>query len=110
MYSITDTILQTDRGIIYVGQHEYDHDAQQVFSKLINYYLNSRIEDIVSNDILQYITFVKFGQGKWRGTAVSFISHWKEQVSQYNKLVEEEEEIQDKLKNNLLKSSFVYVV
>ena len=27
MYNIADTILQTDRGIVYVGQHEHDHDA-----------------------------------------------------------------------------------
>ena len=46
MYSIADTILQTDRGIVFVGQHEHDHDAQQVFAKLINYYLNSRNADI----------------------------------------------------------------
>ena len=98
MYNIADTILQTDRGMVFVGQHEHDHDAQKVFAKLINYYLNSRIADIESNEILQYITSAKFGQGKWRGTAVSFNSHWEEQVHQYNKLVAEEEEIQDKLK------------
>ena len=110
MYSIADTILQTDRGIVFVGQHEHDHNDQQVFAKLINYYLNSRIADIESNDILQYITSTRFGQGKWRRTAVSFISHRKEQVRQYNKLVEKDEEIQNKLKHSLLKTAVADVV
>ena len=38
-----------------------------------------------------------------------FISHWEEQVRQYNKLVSEEEEIQDKLKHNILKSALADV-
>ena len=59
--------------------------------------------------MIQYITSARFGQGKWRGTAFSFISHWEEQVSQYNKLVSEEEEIQDRLKHNILKSSVANV-
>ena len=105
MYSTADTILQTDNDIVFVGQYENDYDAQQVISKLINNYHNSRNADIESNEILQYITSARFGQGKWRGTAVSFISHLEEQVRQYNKLVEEEEEIQDKLKHNILKSA-----
>ena len=78
MYSIADTILQTDSGIVFVRQHKHDHDDQKVFVKLINYYLNSRIIDTESNDLLQYVTSTKFGQVKWRGTTIIFISHWEE--------------------------------
>ena len=36
MYLVDMTILKTDRGIVFVGQHETDRDAQKVFEKVIN--------------------------------------------------------------------------
>ena len=38
MYHVDDTILQTDRGIVFVGENEEDQDAQKVFQKLFNFY------------------------------------------------------------------------
>ena len=40
MYLVAMTILKTDRGTVFVGQHETDRDAQQVFKKVINFYLH----------------------------------------------------------------------
>ena len=77
IYAVADRILKTNRGIVYLGQHEDTMDAQQVFSKTIKHYTTSRIADISASDILAYLTTMKLGSGKWNGTAVSFISHWQ---------------------------------
>ena len=43
MYLVAIKILQTDRGIFFVGQHKVDRDAQKVFEKVIAFYTDSRI-------------------------------------------------------------------
>ena len=63
MYLVTITILKKDRSIGYVGQHEVDRDAQKVFEKVLNFYLNSRTADIDKDATLNYITSVKLGSG-----------------------------------------------
>ena len=82
------TILKTDCGIVFVGQHESDRDAQKVFQKVIDFYLHFRTADIDASYTLKYITSSKLGEATWNGTAVGFISHWQEQVRQYNKIVD----------------------
>ena len=75
MYLVAMTILKTDRGIVFVGQHEVDRNAQQVFKKVINFYLHSRTAEIDTSSTLKYITSSKLGEGTWNGTTVGFISH-----------------------------------
>ena len=82
MYFVAINILQTDRGVVFVGKHEAYRDAQKVFEKVITFYTDSRNSDIDSTDILKYITSARLGTGNWNGTIVSFISHWKEQFRQ----------------------------
>ena len=69
------TILKTDRVIVFVGQHEAYRDAQQVFKKIINFYLQSRTVDMDASSTLKYITSAKLGECTWNGTTVGFISH-----------------------------------
>jgi len=47
---------------------------------------SSTSAEIKANSLLQYITFVKFDDGKWRGTSKDFIIHWCEQLWQYSTL------------------------
>ena len=75
MYLVAINILQTDRGVVFVGQHETDRDAQIVFDTVITFYTDSRNSDIDSTDILKYITSARLGTGNWNRTTVSFISH-----------------------------------
>ena len=105
MYLVAMTILKTDRGIVFVGQHEVDRDAQQVFKKVINFYLHSRTADIDASAILKYITSAKLGEGTWKGTTVGFISHWQEQVRQYNKIVDNADVIGPTLMHTMLKTA-----
>ena len=41
MYHVAYTILQTDRGIVFVGEHEVDQDTQKVFQKTFLFILKS---------------------------------------------------------------------
>ena len=74
MYLVAITI--SDRGIVYVGQHEADRDAQKVFEKVLNFYLNSRTADIDADATLKYITSTKIGSGHWIRSLVAFILHF----------------------------------
>jgi len=47
---------------------------------------NSTSAEIKANAHLQYITSIKYDDGKWRGTSKAFIIHWCEQLWQYNQL------------------------
>ena len=105
MYLVAMTILKTDRGIVFVGEHEVDRDAQQVFKKVIDFYLHSRTADIDASASLKYITSAKLGEGTWNGTTVGFISHWQEQVRQYNKIVDEVDVIGPNLMHTMLKTA-----
>ena len=99
------TILKTDHGIVFVGQHEADRDEQKVFQKVIDFYLHSRTSDIDASSTLKYITSAKLGEGTWNGTTVGFISHWQEQVRQYNKVVDEIDVIRPNLMHTMLKTA-----
>ena len=44
--------------------------------------------EIKSSDILAYITYTKFDDGKWRGTLREYIAHWCEQVQAYERVSE----------------------
>ena len=105
MYLVAMTTLKTDRGIVFVGEHEHDRDAQKVFEKVINFYLHSRTADIDASSTLKYITSAKLGEGSWNGTTVAFISHWQEQVRQYNKIVDEVDVIGPTLMHTMLKTA-----
>ena len=106
MYLVATKILLTNYGVVYVGQHEAEKDVQQIFEKVIYFYLHSRTADIDASNYLTYITSEKFGIGNWNGTAVNFISHWQEQVREYNNLMEnEEDQLSNNLKHTMLKTA-----
>ena len=105
MYLVAINIFQTDRGVVFVGQHEADRDAHKVFEKVITFYTDSRNSDIDSTDILKYITSARIRTGNWNGTTVSFISHWQEQIRLYNKIVDDKKTIGSELMHTLLKNA-----
>ena len=88
-----------------MGQHEDTMDAQKVFSKTIKHYTTSIIADISASDILAYLATMKFGSGKWNGTAVSLIYHWQEQARLYDDIVGRTNSLTDIVKLTLLKNS-----
>ena len=70
MYQVADRILQTDRGIVFVGQYATVFDAQKFFAKTLVHYFMSRTADIDASQYLTYITTAKFNPSTWNGTAI----------------------------------------
>ena len=87
MYLVAMTIQKTDRDIVFVGEHEADRDAQKVFQKVIDFYLNSRIAGIDSSSTLKYITSSKLGESTWNGATLGFIYHRQEQGGSITRLL-----------------------
>lgn len=87
MYSVLVRIIQTDKGKAFVRQHQADHDAQQVYSKLRDHALNSVKASLDSSTLLGYLTTAKLGVDTWKGTTLGFILHWLEQARLYNDMI-----------------------
>jgi len=63
-----------------------NRQVQDIWCNITNAAKASTSAEIKANSLLQYITSVKFEDGKWRGTSKDFIVHWCEQLRQYNTL------------------------
>ena len=78
-YSVLNDCLLTDFGKTLVREHLKDMDAQTVYSKLCDYHENSTKAKLSASELLSYITTARY-DSRWRGTATSFILHWKNQL------------------------------
>jgi len=87
MFAVFERTLQTDTGKAIVRDHEDDADAQEVYTKVIAYYLKSTKASLDSSTLLSYITSVRLGSGMWKGPTYSFVLHWQDKVRLYEKQV-----------------------
>jgi len=55
-------------------------EVQIIWGKFISACKNSSAAEIKANSLLQYITSMKFDDGKWRGSSKSFIINWCDQL------------------------------
>jgi hypothetical protein len=100
MYSVFEEKLKSHKGKSLVQDYEDTRDAQALYSTLKRHTKQSTEAHISSDMLLEYMT----GPGNWRGTVYSFVLHWKEQVSYYEKL--ELEDIAPKQKLRTLKNTY----
>jgi len=63
-----------------------NQQVQDIWRDMTNATKASTLAEIKANSLLQYITSVKFDDGKWRGMSKDFIVHWCKQLCQYNTL------------------------
>jgi len=63
-----------------------NRQVQDIWRDITNATEASTSAEIKANSLLQYITSVKFDNGKWRGTSKEFIVHWCKQLHQDNTL------------------------
>jgi hypothetical protein len=89
MYSVFEEKLKSDKGKSLVQDYEDTRNTQALYTALKLHATQSTAAHISGDTMLKYITSARF-TGDWRGTAYSFILHWKEQVSYYKKLVLED--------------------
>ena len=85
MYAVFEDHLKTDTGKSLVSRYEGSHDAQSVYKELLKHAKSSTAAQLSGDTLLKYITSARF-PGNWRGTSHGIVLHWKEQVTQYEKL------------------------
>ena len=85
MYAVFEEHLKTDKGKSLVSRFEDTRDAQSIYRELKKHAQNSTAAQISGDTLLKYITAARY-PGNWRGTSYAFVLHWKEQVTQYEKL------------------------
>jgi hypothetical protein len=107
MYSVFEEKLKSDKGKSLVQEYEDTRNAQALYTALKRHAKQSTAAHISGDTLLKYITSARF-PGNWRGTAYSFVLHWKEQVSYYEKV--ELEDIPPKQKLRMLKNTVADVI
>jgi len=66
--------------------NQNNRQVQDIWEEITFACENSTSVEIKANVLLQYITSIKYDDGKWRGTLKAFIIHWCKQLWQYNQL------------------------
>jgi hypothetical protein len=85
MCAVFEEKLKSNKGKSLVQDYEDTHDDQALYTALKRHARQSTAAYISGDTLLKYITSTRF-PGNRRGTAFSFVLHWKEQVSYYKKL------------------------
>ena len=104
LYKVLADTVKTDQGRTFVREHSKDRNGREVYKKIVEHYTKSTSAQISANDLLQYITSVRIDTN-WKGTAETFILHWKNQVRKYEDIVEVEKQPHDDLKQSLLENA-----
>ena len=58
-YAVLNRVLQTDEGKSYVREHEKDHDAREVYRKLLNFATNSAAAELNKDGLVKFLTTTK---------------------------------------------------
>ena len=102
MYAVFEEHLLTDTGKSLVSAYESTRDAQSVYRELKKHAKSSTAAQLSGDTLLKYITSARY-PGNWKGTSYAFVLHWKEQVSHYEKL--ENEQVPPKQKLRMLQNT-----
>ena len=85
-YTVLDATLKTDMGKALVRKYENTFDAQKIWQEFVADARDSTKAQIVSSDILAYITSAKY-DSTWKGTSNSFILYWINKVREYETFI-----------------------
>jgi hypothetical protein len=102
MYAVFELKLKSDKGKSLFNDYESTRDAQKIFAALKRHAMQLTAAHISGDALLKYITSARF-PGNWRVTSYAFVLHWKEQVSQNERL--ELKDIPPKQKLRMLKNT-----
>ena len=105
MYTVFECTVQISKGKDLVRQHETDFDAQTLYADLLDYLKHSTKGLLAAADILAYLTSARLTPDHWKGTAHDCLLHWKDQMRQYENLVDSADHLTGNVKRTLLESS-----
>jgi hypothetical protein len=105
MYAVFMKTIQTDIGKSFVRAHEKDYNAQQIYTLLLDHASTSTKAAMDSTAIMSYVTSVRLGDGKWRGTSNRFILNWVNQIRKYEAIVPHTDHFSDGVKRSMLENA-----
>ena len=86
LYAVLFDKVQTTRGKAIVRKHRRHADAQAAYAELVSHHTQSVGADISASAIENCITTAKLGDGKFRGNASAFITHFINQMELHDTL------------------------
>jgi hypothetical protein len=105
VFAVFDKILLTDKGKSLVRHYAKTSDAQKVFCDLSLYASSPTMANMEAEDLLKYITSIRFGDGMWKGTAHGFILNWQDKVRQYESILPVKDHFTATVKCNMLENA-----
>ena len=105
LYAVLESKVKTDRGKLIVRKYDQDYDARTVYQELSEHHTKSTKAAMSAAALLSYITSERLGNGQWKGTTEGFITHWQEQVRQYERQVEPSDYFSDGQKRTMLENA-----
>ena len=97
--------LLTDQGKSLVREYADNYDAQRIYSELRSYSLESTKASLDSSNLLTYITSIRLGDGRWKGSMHAFIlHHWQDQVHKHE-WIEPDNISWDKMKRTMIENA-----
>ena len=105
LYAVLETKVKTDRGKLIVRKYDQTFDARAVYLELSEHHTKSTKAAMSAAALLSYITSERLGTGQWKGTAEGFITHWQEQVRQYERQVPMSDHFSDGQKRTMLENA-----
>ena len=104
MFAVFEKNLLTDQGKSLVREYADNYDAQRIYSELRSYSLESTKASLDSSNLLTYITSIRLGDGRWKGSMHAFILHWQDQVRKYES-IEPDNIFGDKMKRTMIENA-----
>ena len=108
MYAVFNSVIQTDKGKEIVRQYSKDRDAQLVFAALEDHASTSTEATLEIQQITTFLTTSKL-DGTWRGTYTGYITHWKQQLQNYEDMTDTTAHYSSLAKKRMLMSALELV-
>jgi hypothetical protein len=103
-YTVLHHTLNTDMGITLVRKHKDTGNAQKVWSEFNTYMKKSTKGQILSSDLLSWITSARY-DNTWKGSTQTFILYWINKVQEYDSYCTTANLLSDELKLQLLQNA-----
>jgi len=103
--SVFEKTIKTSMGQSLFREYQPVFDAQSIYKGLCDHALNSTGADIDASDILTYLSTIKLGVGKWKGSTKDFILHFQNQARKYNSYVDKADQLSENIQKSLLENS-----
>ena len=105
---VSQNTLLTEKGKEIVQEHTADRDAQTVFGKLETH---ASLSTEVTIEIQKLVTFLTTSRldSSWKGTFSGFITHWKQQLMNYEDMTDASEHYTSEVKKRMLMTALELV-